>query len=73
MNKFLILFSLTIASPAAFGYLGPGMAGGTIAAVLGFFAAIFLGLLGRRYDPMNRAWKNYQASKQHEKGSEDIE
>ena len=41
-----------------FAYLGPGMAGGVIAAIFGFIAAFLLGLWGILYYPIKRAIKN---------------
>lgn len=40
-----------------FAYIGPGMAGGVIAAIIGFIAAFFLGLWGILYYPIKRAIK----------------
>ena len=40
-----------------FAYLGPGMAGGVIAAIFGFIAAFLLGLWGILYYPIKRALK----------------
>ena len=41
-----------------FAYLGPGMGGGIIAGILGFFAAVLLGLWAILYYPIKRAIKN---------------
>ena len=41
-----------------FGYIGPGMGGGVIAAIFGIIAAFFLGLWGILYYPIKRAFKN---------------
>ena len=63
MNKyasFLIFFS---ASMPAFAYIGPGMSGGVIAAIIGFFAAIFLGIWGILYYPIKRALKRRKDKK----------
>ena len=40
-----------------FGYIGPGMGGGVIAAIFGIIAAFFLGLWGILYYPIKRALK----------------
>jgi len=45
-------------------YLGPGMGGGVIAALLGLIAAIFLGIFSVLYYPIKRAIKNKRASKE---------
>ncbi len=44
--------------PPLFTYIGPGMGGGVIAAILGIIAAFFLGLWGVLYYPIKRAFKN---------------
>lgn len=46
-----------------YGYIGPGMSGGVIAAVIGFFVAIFLGLWGILYYPIKRALKRRKDKK----------
>jgi hypothetical protein len=56
MNKKHILLAtllLGLASPA-FAYLGPGMGGGVIAAVLGVIGSFFLALFGILYYPIKR-------------------
>ena len=47
----------------SYAYIGPGMGGGAIAAILGFFAAILLGLWGILYYPIKRAIKNRKEKK----------
>ena len=49
------------------GYIGPGMGGGAIAAIIGFFAAILLGLWGILYYPIKRALKNRKNKKMSSK------
>ena len=44
-------------------YLGPGMGGGIIAGILGFFAAVLLGLWAILYYPIKRAIKNRNKEK----------
>ena len=44
-------------------YIGPGMSGGVIAAILGVIAAFFLGLWGVLYYPIKRAFKNRKLKK----------
>ena len=46
-----------------FGYIGPGMGGGVIAAIFGILAAFFLGLWGILYYPIKRAFKNKKKKK----------
>ena len=58
MNKInLIIFLLSI-SNSVFAYIGPGMGGGVIAAVLGVVGAILLALFGILYYPIKRMLKN---------------
>ena len=46
-----------------FAYIGPGMSGGVIAAILGIITAFFLGLWGILYYPIKRAFKNKKVKK----------
>jgi len=59
MNKSILFISffLLISLPS-YGYIGPGMSGGVIAAIIGLFAAILLALWGILYYPIKRALKN---------------
>ena len=63
MNKCIIFVSLFIISMPSYAYIGPGMGGGAIAAVIGFFAAILLGLWGILYYPIKRALKTRRDKK----------
>ncbi len=63
MNKPILFLSLFLASLPAYAYVGPGMGGGVIAAIIGFFAAILLGLWGVLYYPIKRALKNRKNKK----------
>ena len=47
----------------SFAYIGPGMGGGVLAAIVGFFAAILLGLWGILYYPIKRALKRRKEKK----------
>ena len=58
MNKVILFLSLFLISLPSYAYIGPGMGGGAIAAIIGFFAAIILGLWGILYYPIKRALKN---------------
>ena len=49
-----ITFLLIILPNFALAYVGPGMGGGLIVAVLGIFVAIFLALFGVIYYPIKR-------------------
>ena len=48
---------------ALFAYIGPGMGGGILAAILGIIAAFFLGLWGILYYPIKRALRNKRLNK----------
>ena len=63
MNKSILFISLFLISFHSYAYIGPGMGGGVIAAVIGFFAAILLGLWGILYYPIKRALKNRKDNK----------
>ena len=54
----------------SYAYVGPGMGGGVIAAIIGFFAAILLGLWGILYYPIKRALKNRKDKKKSLKDSD---
>jgi hypothetical protein len=65
MNKlFLFLFLFFISMPS-YSYIGPGMGGGVIIAVIGFIAAIILGIWGVLYYPIKRALKKRKSIKQN--------
>jgi predicted RND superfamily exporter protein len=63
MNKSILFLSLFLISLPSYAYLGPGMGGGVITAIIGFFAAILLGLWGVLYYPIKRALKNRKDNK----------
>ena len=71
MNKSILMFSLFLISLPSYAYIGPGMGGGVIAAIVGFFAAILLGLWGILYYPIKRALKNRKDKKMSLKDSND--
>ncbi len=64
--KFLLLLTvtlvLTISSPAH-AYLGPGMAAGAVAIVLGIIASFFLALFAVLWYPIKRMFKRRKKSK----------
>ena len=70
MNKVILFLSLFLISFPTYAYIGPGMGGGAIAAIIGFFAAILLGLWGVLYYPIKRALKNKKDKKTLLKESE---
>ena len=71
MNKSILFFSLFLISLPSYAYIGPGMGGGVIAAIVGFFAAILLGLWGILYYPIKRALKNRKNKKMSLKDAND--
>lgn len=71
MNKSILFLSLFLISLPSYAYIGPGMGGGAIAAIIGFFAAILLGLWGILYYPIKRALKNRKDKKMSLKDSND--
>lgn len=58
----LILASLLVPSPA-FAYLGPGVAAGAVASVLGVLGSIVLGIFAVIYYPIKRVLKRRKKSK----------
>ena len=58
MSKWFFCLFLVLGPSASHAYLGPGMAGGVIAASIGFIAAIFLAIGSILYFPIKRAIKN---------------
>ena len=71
MNKSILFLSLFLISLPSYAYIGPGMGGGVIAAIVGFFAAILLGLWGILYYPIKRALKNRKDKKMSLKDAND--
>ena len=71
MNKSILFIFLFLISLPSYAYIGPGMGGGVIAAIVGFFAAILLGLWGILYYPIKRALKNRKDKKMSLKNSND--
>jgi len=63
MNKSILFLTLFLISLPSYAYIGPGMGGGVIAAIIGFFAAILLGLWGILYYPIKRVLKNRKDKK----------
>ena len=58
MKKINLVIVLLSISSSVFAYIGPGMGGGLIAAVLGVIGAILLALFGILYYPIKRMLKN---------------
>ena len=70
MNKSILFLTLFLISLPSYAYIGPGMGGGVIAAIIGFFAAILLGLWGILYYPIKRVLKNRKDKKMLSKESD---
>lgn len=58
MKKLNLIIILMAFSNPALSYIGPGMGGGVIAAVLGVIGAIFLIFFGILYYPIKRMLKD---------------
>ena len=56
MSKTIILAIILLSAPS-YAYIGPGMGGGIIAAILGFLGAVILALWAILYYPIKRALK----------------
>ena len=63
MNKSILFIFLFLISLPSYAYIGPGMGGGVIAAIVGFFGAVLLGLWGILYYPIKRALKKRKDKK----------
>jgi len=66
MNKsilFLMSSFLFLISFPSYAYIGPGMGGGVVAIIFGFFAAIFLALWAILSYPIKRAIKRWRDKK----------
>lgn len=63
MNKLILFLSLFLITFPLYAYIGPGMSGGVIVGIIGFFAAILLGLWSILYYPIKRAIKNRKNKK----------
>lgn len=57
-NVLIFFISYFYIIEPCFAYIGPGMAGGVIAATLGIIVALVLGLIGVLYYPIKRFLKN---------------
>ena len=64
MKKINLIIVLLSISSSVFAYLGPGMGGGIITAVLGIIGAVLLALFGILYYPIKRLIKNRQKKKE---------
>ena len=65
LNKAALLTCVCLSiSPPAFGYMGPGMAVGAVAAIFGILFAILLGLVGIIYFPAKRRYLKFRQKAQ---------
>ena len=70
MNKLflaLLIMQSIFSSSVAHAYMGPGMAGGAIAAIAAFFGAIILFFVAIIYFPIKRALGRIRSSKSKKK------
>ena len=67
---FFLIFSCFF-NIEAHAYIGPGMSGGALVAVLGFVVAIFAGLFGLIYIPIKRLIKKLKNKKKNNDISSD--
>lgn len=58
MSKNFLFSSLFLLSMPTYAYIGPGMGGGLILAIIGFVLAFFLALWGVIYYPIKRSLRN---------------
>jgi hypothetical protein len=63
MKKYIPLILIAFFPVHAYSYIGPGMGGGMIAAIAGFFLAVLLGFWGILYYPIKRALKKRREAK----------
>lgn len=67
MNKPVLLITIFLISIPVKAYIGPGMGGGALVAILAFFAAIFLSIWGVLYYPIKRALRDRIKKRSHKK------
>lgn len=74
MSKTILVsvsFALAALFPgAALAYIGPGVAGGVIATVVGVLGAIFLAIVGVLYYPIKRMLKGRKSAAAEKRGSD---
>ena len=72
MGRFLVLSVAFVFFPGiAHAYIGPGMGAGTIAAVLGVVASVFIGLFAVVYYPIKRAIRRKKSAAKDGDGNSD--
>ena len=60
----IITLSFFLFATSSYGYLGPGVGGGVIAATLGLIVAIFAAVFGLIWFPIKRLLKNRKEKKE---------
>lgn len=55
--QLVVATALVLSSPSALAYIGPGMGGGIIAAIIGIIGTILLALFAILYYPIKRMFK----------------
>lgn len=63
MNRMLLFLPFIFVSSPAVAYIGPGMGAGVIAGVIGFMAAVIIGLWAVLYYPIKRAIRRKRGQK----------
>ena len=69
MHRIFITCTFLLLAQSAYAYVGPGMAGGAVLAILAIFAALIISLWGILYYPLKRQIHK-MADKSKEKDSE---
>ena len=70
MKRYYLLFGVSfilLYPNTAIAYIGPGLGAGTIAAVLGFIASIFLALFALLWYPFKRIIRRFKGKKENDK------
>jgi len=66
-----IFLLLVVSSAPSYAYIGPGMAGGAIAAIIGVVVSVFLLLFGILYYPIKRSLRNRRSKRKDYNENED--
>ena len=69
----LFLFVSLLAPSPAFAYIGPGVAAGAVASVLGVLGSIVLGIFSVIYYPIKRLFKKRKKAKSAGRGADPAE
>ena len=63
-NIFILMIIQNCFTSNVYAYIGPGVGGGTILAILGFLVAIIVGIFGLIWFPIKRLLKKNKKKKQ---------